>query len=273
MTPVFDTHSHIQFSAFDGDRDAAIARAREAGVERIVVCGDDIPSTEAAFRLAADYPGVILPTAGVHPHEAAATDDETLSVIEAWAKQPECVAVGEIGLDFYREMSPRDAQLRVLERQLDMARRLGLPVIIHSRGAEDAAAGLLRDYAEAACILATQGRPPGVMHCFGGSLEQAKVYIEMGFLVSLACPVTYPKNDEARRIAATLPLEHLVVETDSPFLPPHGRRGQRNEPAWVLAAVSEIANARGITVENAASTMTANACRLFGIPVPQAVAA
>lgn len=269
MSAAFDTHSHIQFAAFDEDREAVIARALHAGVQRIVVCGDDIPSTEAAFRVAEHHPGILLPTAGIHPHEAATTGEDTLAEIERWAAHPECVAVGEIGLDYFREISPRAAQHQVLDRQLEMAIRLELPVIIHSRGAEDIAAGPLGDYA-AATRLADQGRPVGVMHCFGGTFEQAEVYVALGFMVSLACPVTYPKNGEARRLAMGLPLESLVVETDSPFLPPHGRRGERNEPAWVLAAVSEIANARGISVENATSALTANASRLFGVPVPHA---
>jgi len=266
---VFDTHSHIQFSAFDDDRDEVLRRALESGVERIVACGDDIPSTEAAFALASWYPNVVLPTAGVHPHEAAKTDAAVLQVIESWAARPECVAVGEIGLDYFREISPRKEQHRILEHQLAMAARLGLPVIVHSRGAEDVAIGPLGDYARAAVGLRDARRPVGVMHCFGGTLEQATAYVEAGFVVSLACPVTYPKNDESRRIARELPIESLVVETDSPFLPPHGRRGQRNEPAWIHAAVSEIASARGITVENAAGTMTETACRLFGVPVPR----
>jgi TatD DNase family protein len=176
------------------------------------------------------------------------------------------VAIGEVGLDFYRDLSPRDVQLRALEAQLDLAVASGKPVSVHSRGAEDAIYEPLSRYA-------ARGEPsaPGVMHCFGGTLEQARRYVELGFLVSLSCAVTYPKNQEARRIAAQLPLISLAVETDAPYLPPQHRRGKRNEPAFVEAAATEIARARGIPAGEAAEATALNACRVFRIGVPAEV--
>lgn len=253
--------------AFDGDRAAVVERAIESGVGSIAVCGDDIRTSVAAFELAERFPGVVLPTAGIHPHEAARTTAATLDELRSLTRHKGCVAVGELGLDFYRDHSTPEQQLPVLEAQLDMAVQVALPVVVHTRGAEDAIAAPLKAYASRS-PLRQAGRPAGVMHCFGGTLEQARVFVDLGFFVSLACTVTYPKNDEARRIARELPLDVLLVETDSPFLPPQHIRGQRNEPANVTAAVEAIATARGVSVESIGAATTRNAARLFGIPVP-----
>lgn len=270
MIPLFDSHSHIQMKAFDADRDEAVERAIAAGVTHIAVCGDDIRTTVAAFELAQRFPGIVLPTAGIHPHEASRTTQATLDELRALIRQDGCVAVGELGLDFYRDHSTPEQQLPVLEAQLEMAVEAGLPVVVHTRGAEDAIVAPLRDYASRSPLPAS-GKPAGVMHCFGGTLEQARVFVELGFYVSLACTITYPKNEEARRIARELPLEVLLVETDSPFLPPQPIRGQRNEPAFVGAAAEAIALARGIPVESVRAATTRNAANLFGIPVPHEV--
>ena len=270
---LFDSHSHLQDARFDEDREAVLARATAAGVETIVVCGEDVASSEAAVALAArtEHPR-LLATVGFHPHEAAQATEDALDRIEKLARTSPVAAIGEIGLDFYRDLAPRHVQRRVLDGQLAIAARLRLPVSVHSRDAEGELRPHLAGFA-AESPLAKQGRPLGVLHAFGGTLEQARTYVEMGFLVSLTCSAGYPRNDEARRVAAGLPLASLLIETDSPALPPQSRRGTRNEPANVRVAAEVVADARGISIEAVAAATTANAEALFSaIPAMEASA-
>lgn len=262
---LFDTHCHLQDPAFD-DVEAVISRSVEAGLVGMAVCGYDLPSSHRAVELASQY-AAIHATAGIHPHDAEMVTDADLDAIRALALSGNLVGVGELGLDFYRDLSPRDRQIEVLDAQLAIANEAALPVCVHSRGAEDVIGGQLRRYA-AASPLTAGGRHPGVMHCFGGTLEQAMAFIDLGFLVSIACSVTYPKNEEGRRIARELPLASIVVETDSPYLPPQEHRGKRNEPAHVRAAVLAIAATRGIDPGEVAVRTTANAHRLYGVAAP-----
>lgn len=259
-----DTHCHLQDAAFEADVTHVVSRAEAAGVLAMVDCGYDAPSNEGVLALAGRCPSV-RPAVGFHPHEAKDVTPAMLAELEAQARSPGIVAIGEIGLDYYRDHSPHDVQRSVFERQLEIAVRRGLPVSVHSRGAEEAIGELLTLYA-AASPLGSRGRPMGVLHCFGGTLEQARHYVTLGFLVSVACVITYPKSEEARKLAASLPLESLVAETDSPYLPPQTMRGKRNEPAMVATAVAAIANARGISLAAAARATTANAARLFALP-------
>ena len=266
---LFDTHCHLQDEAFAGDFAAVVARARTAGVLGMALCGYDASSNLAALDLSAGVEGV-FPTVGFHPHDAKDLTPAAMAVLAAQAARPEVIGIGEIGLDFYRDLSPHDVQREALEAQLALAAELGKPVSLHTRGAEEAIYDQLAKYASASPLAALR-RPVGVMHCFGGTLEQARRYVELGFLVSIPCAITYPKNEEARRIARELPLESLVIETDSPYLPPQSRRGQRNEPALILAAVEAIAAARRIPVETVARQTTENACRLWGVRVGEPV--
>jgi TatD DNase family protein len=257
---LFDTHCHLQDPAFH-DVDRVIERASAAGVEHLLVCGYDLASSERALELSERHPEV-LAGAGVHPHDARDATPTALDRIGSFASDARCAAVGEIGLDFYRDLSPRDVQLQVLAAQLDLAVAVARPVSVHSRGAEEEIHAPLADFASRSSLVAN-GQPPGVMHCFGGTVAQARRFVDLGFLVSVPCTVTYPNNDEGRRIATELPLESLVVETDSPYLPPQGLRGKRNEPANVAAAVRAIAALRGISVDEVAAATTANAMRVF----------
>ncbi|HEY4670083.1 MAG TPA: TatD family hydrolase [Tepidiformaceae bacterium] len=263
---LFDTHSHIQEESFRDDFEQVLRRAEAAGVVGITVCGYDAPSNLDAFRLSEDRP-LLSPAVGFHPHDAKDVSASMLRELEAQAMLEQVVAVGEIGLDFYRDHSPQDVQRRVLDAQLEIAVRAGKPVSVHSRGAEGDLLPHLEEYARHS-PLSRSARPPGVMHCFGGTLEQAQRYVDLGFLISIACSVTYPKSDETRRIAAELPLSVLVLETDSPYLPPQGMRGQRNEPSRVGAAAQAVAQARGLSPDRVAAETTSNAARLFGLPVP-----
>jgi TatD DNase family protein len=272
MTALFDTHSHLQDPAFEGPLDPVLERATEAGLAGIALCGYDMPSNEAALELARRYP-ILAPTVGIHPHDAKDVTAAMFADLESLAALAAVVAVGEIGLDFYRDHSPHDVQRRVLDDQLGLAARLGKPVCVHSRGAEDEIYEHLAAYARKALALRSSGRPLGVMHCFGGTLEQAQRYVSLGFSISMACTITYPKNAEARRIAAELPLDAIVVETDSPHLPPQGLRGERNEPAHVLAAAEAVASARSLPLDLVARATTENASRLFALDLKREVAA
>jgi TatD DNase family protein len=258
---LFDSHCHLQDAAFGGEALSAIDRAREAGVVGMVVLGYDEPSNLAALELSRQRAGVFAAT-GFHPHDAKDVAPPMLDTLAEQVGLPEVVAVGELGLDFYRDISPRGRQLEVLDAQLAIALAADKPVCVHSRGAETAIFEPLARYSAAA------RRIPGVMHCFGGTLEDALRFVALGFSVSVACTVTYPKNHEARRIAAELPLESLLIETDSPYLPPQRMRGGRNEPSFLVAAAEAVAAVRGLDVHVLAEATTANAERLFGVRAP-----
>lgn len=271
MTLAFDTHAHLQDPDFATDAAEVIARAEAAGVGGMLVCGYDEPSNAQALELAARSP-LVFPAVGFHPHDAKDVTPAMLDELERLATLPEVAAVGEIGLDFYRDHSPYDRQREVLDAELALAARLSKPVSVHSRSAEDAIFEHLAAYSRSTGWQ-PGARPVGVMHCFGGSLQQALRYVEIGFLVSFACTLTYPRNDAARTIAAALPLESIVVETDSPYLPPQKLRGKRNEPANVVRALEALAEARGMHFADVVAATTANALRVFGVSLPSKVAA
>lgn len=265
MMRLFDSHCHLQDRAFAGDAFEAIARAEAVGLAGMLVCGYDPAANRAALDLAASS-GLVHAAVGFHPHDAKDIGHADLDLLRQQAGRDDVVAVGELGLDFYRDLSARDVQREVLEAQLAVALEVGKPVSVHSRSAEDA---ILEHLAPFARAWAGDG-PPGVMHCFGGTFEQARPYLDLGFLVSISCAITYPANHEARRLARETPLAQLVAETDSPYLPPQPRRGQRNEPSFVAAAVEVIAAERGIAAEEVAGATTSNAFRTFAIRLPAA---
>lgn len=271
MTGAFDTHSHIQDPQLIRDFEGVLARARVAGLAGIALCGYDAPSNAQALELATRSP-LLFPTVGFHPHEADDVTEAMLTELESLVALTEVVGVGEIGLDFYRNLSGESNQRRLIDRQLEIALSSGKPVCVHSRSAEGTIAEHLLPYAAEA---RRRGNAvPGVMHCFGGTLEQARPFVDAGFLISIACTVTYPKNAETQRIARELPLSTLVIETDSPYLPPQSMRGQRNEPAQVVEAARAIAEIRGEALQRVLDATTANAARLFRVPVgAQAVGA
>lgn len=267
MTSVLiDTHAHLQDPKIIDDFEGVMARAEAAGVGTVVVPGYDLPSSRAAVKLAQRRPGSVFAAVGIHPHEADRMGGEELEELATLARAERVVAIGELGLDFYRDWARPEAQLRLLNGQLELALQAGLPVSVHSRGAEDAIHEPLAVFARRARAAGIEH--PGVMHCFGGTLEQALRYVELGFVVSIAGPVTYPKNDAARRLAAGLPARSLVIETDTPYLPPQGMRGKRNEPALIVDTARTVASCRGITLEELAELTSENARRLFRLPRP-----
>jgi TatD DNase family protein len=261
---LIDTHSHIHDAEFDSDRDAVIERARSAGVEVILTLGVDLANSRLALALAERQPGV-LAAVGVHPHDAAAATDAALDELEDMARHPKVAAVGEMGLDFYRNLSPRDRQVDVLRRQLETARRVGKPIAVHAREAHEDMLPLLTAWSSEMGGRLPDGRPLGVMHYFSADEEQARRYIELGFLISVHTSVTHPKAAQLAEVAREIPLGHLVIETDSPYGAPQKFRGKRNEPAYVSEAAARIAELKGISAGDVAEATTRNAELLLGI--------
>jgi TatD DNase family protein len=250
-----DTHAHLEMEAFDDDRDAVIARAEAAGLTAIITVATTLPDCEKAAALACCYPSVYA-AVGIHPHEVKDIDEGTYDQLRILARRKKVVAIGEIGLDFFYNLSPRDAQLHCFREQLSLAEELNLPVIIHDRDA----------HGEVLDILGARKHPPqGVLHCFSGDWSMARQCLEMGFYLSIAGPVTYKKAEQLREVAAKVPLERLLVETDAPYLAPQPYRGKRNEPAYVVETARYLADLRNIPGAELDRQTTANACRLFGL--------
>ena len=252
---ITDSHCHLYWKNFDDDRDEVIARARAAGVKRMIVVGCDVESSQMAFELAASELD-LYPTAGIHPHDACGATEDARATIEALCARPECVAVGETGLDFFRDHSSRSDQIESFHWQLDLARRLELPVIVHSRDAHE----------ETARILSAYGEVRGVMHCYTMGSEELTPYLAAGMYISFSGVVTYPKNDANRLAAAAVPLDRILIETDCPYLAPQPMRGKRNEPAFVTEVLRTIAEVRKMSAEELAEATHANTRRLFALP-------
>ena len=265
MPVLVDSHTHIDMRLYNRDRDQVLERARGAGVAAVVDVGCDLDSSRAAIRLAAQYSEVFA-ALGFHPHSAAKMRDSDLKRLSELAQHPKVVAIGEIGLDFYRNLSPREAQVEAFKKQLALACRLKLPVIVHCRDAQEEVLSILTEWAYGAGGVGGAKEPLGVLHCFSGDRELSQRYIEMGFLLSIAGPITYPSS-HAMEIAHHIPLDKLLIETDCPFLTPQPYRGKRNEPSNVSFVAEKIGEIRGVPTDVVAEHTTANAAQLFGLPL------
>lgn len=254
--PLTDTHAHVQVRQFDRDRDAVVANAQANGIGRIICPGMNIPTIESAIALAHAHPGFIYAASGIHPHDAAGFADATLAQVRALAANPAAVAIGEIGLDFFRNLSPAADQHRAFAAQVALARELDLPIIVHNRDAHAAIMAELKPY----------GTVRGVWHCFIGDRQMAEDGLALGMYLSFAGPVTYPANAALHDVAAWAPLDRILVETDSPYLTPHPNRRDRNEPANVAKVAARVAELRGMPVEDLIAATSANAAVLFGLP-------
>ena len=252
---LFDSHAHIDDNRFDADRVETIDRAAQNGVTGIINIGADMASSARSVELASQYPGIYA-AVGIHPHDTKAAAEADYEQLAKWAAQPKVVAIGETGLDYYYDWSPRDVQQAVFIRHIDLARQLRKPLIIHDRDAHGDVMAVVRKEAHGLT---------GVFHCFSGSLEMAREVIKLGFYISIAGPVTFDKSLKLKEIAATVPLEKILVETDSPYLTPHPLRGRRNEPAHVRLVAEEVARLRELPLEKVAEVTTANVRQLFGI--------
>ncbi|PJF34844.1 MAG: hydrolase TatD [Candidatus Thermofonsia Clade 1 bacterium] len=262
---LIDTHCHFNFEAFASDRDAIWQEALAHGVRRLINPAVDLESGAQALELAARYDGVYA-AVGIHPNYTANYTPSLLDQIAAQAAQPKCVAIGEIGLDYYWDESPKAQQWRAFEDQLTLAARLGLPVIIHNR---EATADLLRILsAWQATLSAEQRARIGVLHSFSASSESAEQALALGFYLGFSGPITYKKADALRAVAAQVPLERLLIETDAPYLTPHPHRGQRNVPAHVRYVAEQLAALHRCTFEQLAQQTTRNAELLFNLPMP-----
>lgn len=250
-----DSHCHLDASEFDPDRSAVIARAQAAGVSTQVVPAVDAAGWPKLREVCSRDPG-LFPAYGLHPMYLEAHRPEHLSLLREWIERERPVAVGECGLDYFVEGLDRDAQSRYFEGQLQLAREFELPVIVHARRAVDAAIAAIRKV----------GKLRGVVHSYSGSVDQARQLWGLGFMIGLGGPVTYERANRLRTLAATMPIEHLLLETDAPDQPDAGIRGQRNEPARLRDVLHVIAGLRGELPEQLAQTTTANARRLFGLP-------
>jgi TatD DNase family protein len=261
---LIDTHAHLDSHRFDADRAAVLDRARAAGVAVLISVGADVTSSQRAVALAEEH-DAIYATVGIHPHEAKTLDGEALAALRELAQRPKVVAIGEIGLDFYRDLSPRDVQRRAFQAQLGWAAKLGKPVVIHDRDAHGEILEILADWAKGLGSARLNGRL-GVLHTFSGDLAMAESAIDLGFYISISGPVTYGNSRQLPEIVRALPLDRLLVETDCPYLAPHPYRGKRNEPAHVQWVAKRIAELKNQSFEDVAAATTANAQRLFDLP-------
>jgi TatD DNase family protein len=251
---ITDTHAHVAWESFDSDLEEVLARARVAGVERMIVVGTTPATSRAASAVCRGRPG-LHPTAGIHPHDASSADGAARGEIERLARERACVAIGETGLDYFKEHSPRSVQAECFRWQLGLARELDKPVVIHCRDA----------LADVIAVLDEFPGVRGVMHCYTYGPDELEPCLARGLYISFSGVVTYKRNDTNRAAARAVPQDRLLVETDCPFLAPEGHRGRRNEPALVREVLARIAAERGATLEDLARVTSDNAQRLFGL--------
>ncbi len=252
--PYVDTHAHLDAPAFEPDLDAVLQRAREAGVSRLIAIGSESATWERTLDLARSQPGVWA-TAGCHPHDAQAFDESTRTRLAQICQDPRVVAVGEIGLDYYRMNSPLEAQREAFAWQLELARRLGKPVVVHARQAD----------ADILAMLQEHRGVRGVLHSFAGDETMARACLELGWYLACNGILTFPSAGQTRAVLAAVPLDRIVLETDCPYLSPVPRRGRRNEPAHLPFVAAVAAEVLELPVERVAAETTRNALALFGL--------
>ena len=252
---LFDSHAHIDDEKFDNDRAEVIARAFESGVTGFVNVGACMASSARSVALAEEYEKIYA-AVGIHPHDAENALESDYEKLATWSRHKKVVGIGEIGLDYYYDLSPREVQRKVFIRQIDVARQTDMPIIIHDRDAHGDILEILKKEAKGVT---------GILHCFSGSLEMAKEIIKLGFYISIAGPVTFKNAAKLPEIVANVPLERLLIETDCPYLTPQPYRGKRNEPAYVRLVAEEVASLRGMEFLDLAVATRENAQRIFRI--------
>lgn len=253
---LFDTHAHLDDAGYNSDRDEMIKRARQAGVAHIVNVGFNLATSRESLKLAEIY-DLIYAAVGIHPHDAAEAGPGYMDELEKMAAHPKVVAIGEMGLDYYRDLSPRPVQRKVFTAQMALAKKLQKPIIIHDRDAHGDLMEILRKD--------KLGPAGGVMHCYSGSWEMARECLAMGFYISIAGPVTFANAVKLKDVAVKVPQDRLLIETDAPYLTPVPYRGRRNESAYVIYTAAEVARLRGMETEDLAKMCTENGRRLFRI--------
>lgn len=248
---IFDSHAHYDDEKFDGDRDALLASLFENGIAAIVNCGSDLASSRRSQSLSQKYPSIYF-AAGVHPHEADATGENDFDEIKKLLNDKKCVAIGEIGLDYHYDFSPRDVQKKVFEYQLKLAKEYDMPVIIHDREAHEDTWELLKKY-----------QPKGVVHCFSGSAEMAKDILSIGMYIGLGGAVTFKNAKKPVSVAAMVPENRLLIETDCPYMAPVPHRGERNDSSLIPCTAEVLAGIRGVSAQKILDMTAENAERLF----------
>ena len=264
-----DSHAHLEGKRYDSDRDEVLARAKQSGIEAYLAIGNgEGPDTaDCGIQLAEKYSGKaeypeIWASVGVHPHEASLADDASYSQLEQWARHPKVIAWGEIGLDYFYDHSPRDVQQRVFLKQMDLALAAKLPIIIHCRPSDNSE----NAWTDCLSLIAEHWTPSGlggILHCFTGTVEHARRGLDLGFMISFAGNITFPKAQNIRDAAQLVPLDRMLIETDSPYLAPIPHRGNRNEPIFVKEVARQIAELRGTTSEEIGTQTTRNFYRFF----------
>lgn len=253
---IFDTHAHLDDSRFDRDRKELIEGLKAQGISLIVNPGADMPSSKRAVELAKQY-DFIYAAVGVHPHDVKDMGENTIDELRKLASEEKVVAIGEIGLDFYYDNSPRDLQLEYFIKQIELANELSLPIIIHSRDASELTYETIKKY--------KADTTPCVLHCFSQSLEMAERYVDLGCYISFAGPITFKNAHNLKEAATKLPLDRLFIETDCPYLTPEPFRGKRNDPSKVIYVAKEIAKLKGISEQEVIDATRKNATKFFGI--------
>jgi TatD DNase family protein len=272
-----DSHAHLEGKRYDEDRELVLARAKDAGIDGYLAIGNgDGPETaDCGIRLAEQYDGKkeyprIWASVGVHPHEASLANEVADAKMAEWARNPKVVAWGEIGLDYYYDHSPRETQKRVFSRQMELARAAKLPIIIHCRASEKTSDNSENAWDDCLRMIEEQWRSTGlggILHCFTGSEEHARRGLDLGFMISFSGNVTFPKAQKIRDAAVMVPLDRMLIETDSPYLAPVPHRGKRNEPSFVIETARHIGALRGSAAEEIGARTAENFCRFFEITI------
>ena len=250
-----DSHAHIQLDRFDSDRSVVIERAKNSQVSIILVVGFDISTSHLAVELADRYDHIYA-TVGLHPHDAKRFTPQTLREIALLAEHPKVVALGEMGLDYHRNLSPKSVQKRVFEEQLDLATQLDLPIVVHNRNAFDDILSILENHSQLT---------GGVLHCFSENTKSMDRVIDVGFHIGIGGPITYKKSQDLKQVVKVMPADSFLIETDCPWLAPQLRRGKRNEPAYITEIATKIAELRQVTIESVGQTSSQNFRKLFSI--------
>ncbi len=256
MMELFDSHCHVNEERFDGDREEVLARMKEYGITRYAVIGSDMASSRACVAYKAEHENVAC-AVGIHPHEAKGFREENLTELRDWIVTGQANAIGEIGLDYYYDLSPRDVQAEVCRKQMELAWELGTAVAFHIRDAHQDMLDMMKSM--------KKHLTPGIIHCFSGSAEIAKEYLKLGYHISFAGPVTFKKAPKLREAALLVPKDKLLIETDSPYLAPEPVRGHRNEPANVRFVAEKLAEIRGENPEELAAHTYRNAMTIYGM--------
>ena len=260
-----DTHAHLDFDSFDPDRDAVIDRAAANGLQFIINIAIDLEGSQKSLALTKEYPGFVFSTVGIHPNYSSDVTESDLSMIQDLTVNPEVVAIGEIGLDFYRDHATPQQQLRALEAQLAIAEQVELPVVIHERSSAHQLVPILTQWHQNLPEDSRLKLNPGVMHAFSADQEFVEPLLNCNFCFGIGGPVTYKNASDKRALVLSLPMEKMLLETDCPFLSPQAHRGRRNEPAYIPLIAQKIADLRGLPVEEVGFQLTINARNLFGL--------